>query len=79
MLKVAISLIERGSDQGLCQKQAGQQPECRGIYIVHSPTPKAFANSSPGQRPGLAGAKQSTNSERVRQRQFQSDLKTEAR
>src|SRR6185295_14962403 len=41
-----------------------------GIYLVHSPTPKAFANSSPGQRPGLAGSKQSTNSERVRERQF---------
>jgi hypothetical protein len=35
------------------------------------PTPKAFANFSEGQRPGLAGGKQSKNSERVRQRQFQ--------
>jgi hypothetical protein len=51
--------VDRHGAGGLVSRSAVEQRQvkpklrlCEGNYIVDSPTPKAFAKSSPGQRPG---------------------------
>jgi hypothetical protein len=54
-----------GTDYQMQEKMSGFDVYCAQIwvfrYLIDSPTPKALANPSPGQRPGLADNKQSTN------------------